>query len=87
MKHTLEWINCFSESGKLIFHRISFSDDVLSAVQCDGYLMNSSSKVEVSILASVSFWPLLIIELVARAVPERLIIRLTLFRLGYFGAI
>ena len=28
------------------------------------------------ILASVSFWPLLIIELVARAVPERLIIRL-----------
>ena len=33
-------------------------------------------KVEMSsILASVSFWPLLIIELVARVVPERLIIR------------
>ena len=27
------------------------------------------------ILASVSFWPLLIIELVPRAVPARLIIR------------
>ena len=29
----------------------------------------------IDILASISFWPLLIIELVARAVPARLIIR------------
>ena len=31
---------------------------------------------QVCIFASVSFWPLLIIELVARVVPARLIIRL-----------
>ena len=34
-----------------------------------------SDYIKVSILASVSFWPLLIIELVARVVPARLIIR------------
>ena len=40
----------------------------------DSMSSNFSGEVPV-IFASVSFWPLLIMELVARVVPARLIIR------------
>ena len=43
-------------------------------VTCFGPMRQSSQNFLV-ILASVSFWPLLIIELVARAVPAHLSIR------------
>ena len=38
-------------------------------------LGDKTFETDFSILASVSFWPLLIIELVARVVPARLINR------------